>query len=218
MIRNSATALVALSRCRLKNIVRGEIFGDCDEYAILKRLRGNIPMFNRISCAAPFVLVFLVAGCFGTDVRSEANRLLNGEARGQACVVEFKFTDGSFQKAVNERKVVRIPSESGLLGNTYGVADIPGSRDQWIVFHLGYETNPLITRRSRSKDCLPGKVEIQTVADFPLAPNNDSYKLVEFLEVVTIPPELQHLKPYIFDRYRKEAVFQKTDRGWRVAR
>jgi hypothetical protein len=56
-----------------------------------------------------------------------------------------------------------------------------------------------------------------SIADAPFAPNNNSYKVVEFMEIVAVPSELARVAAHVQTRYKKSVVFQKTDRGWRVA-
>lgn len=162
------------------------------------------------------VIAATLAGC-GDLSRSDVERILNGEARGTACVAELQFVDGGFEKAKASGALAFLQAESGLLGHVFKVADLPGG-DRWQVVFLGFEKNPNVTRKLGKNRCLPGKVEVGAIADAPFAPNAKSYKLVEFVEVVSLPPELERIKPHVYTRYSKSTVFQKTDAGWRVAR
>jgi hypothetical protein len=156
----------------------------------------------------------LLSGC---DLsRSDVERILNDQSRGDSCQSNLKFVDGGFANAKSNGKVVLIQNESGFLGQVFKVADLPAG-DRYQVIFLGFETNPLVTRKIQSTVCLPGHVEVTAIADAPFAPIAGSYKLVDFVEVVTLPAELQAIQPYVFLRYSKQAVFQKTDASWRVA-
>lgn len=148
--------------------------------------------------------------------RSDAEQILEGVARGRACVANLQFVDGGFDAAKNSGAIAIIRNESGLLGSVYLVADLPGG-DRWQVVFLGFEKNPNVSRKSQQNLCLPGKAEVTSIADAPFAPGSGSYKLVDFVEVVAIPLELERIKPYVYARYSKREVFQKTDAGWRVA-
>ena len=75
-----------------------------------------------------------------------------------------------------------------------------------------------MSRKNQENVCLPGKVEIVAIADATFAPSSGSYKAVEFVEVVTVPPELERIRSYVYTRYNKSVIFQKTDAGWRVAK
>jgi hypothetical protein len=156
--------------------------------------------------------MFLLTSC-GDLTRSEVERILNGEGRGSACVTGLDFNDGGFERAKASGAFSVL--QGGLLGATLKVADTPDG-DQWQVGCLmGMCAN--ISRKTNANRCLPGKVEVLTIADAPFAPNNASYKIVEFVEVVTVPSELARIAPYVYTRYKKSTMFQKTDRGWRVA-
>lgn len=153
-----------------------------------------------------------LAGC-GDLTRSEAERILNNEGRGSACVTSLNFNEGGFERAKANGAFSVL--QGGLLGATLKVADSPDG-DQWqIGCMMGLCAG--VSRKNRGNLCLPGKVEILTIADAPFAPNNASYKIVEFVEVVAVPPELARIAPYVYTRYTKSTTFQKTDRGWRVA-
>ncbi len=165
---------------------------------------------------AAFFAACALAGCGDELTRGLAEQILNGASRGHACNTDLQFIEGGLEKAKASGALTLLRNESGLLGTAYHASDVPGG-GRWIVFHLGFETNPLLSRRPESKQCLPGHVEITSIADMPFAPGNNSYKVVEYIERVTIPPELARLKGLVFDGYRKSATFQKTDNGWRVA-
>jgi hypothetical protein len=170
-----------------------------------------------IRAGAVTTAALALASCFGDLSRSAAEGILNGESRGAACVSGLDFIDGGFEKAKSSQAISIIRNESGLLGNVFLVASLPGG-DRWHVVHFGFEKNPKVSRKVQSDQCLPGRAEVTTIADAPFAPVAGSYKVVEFVEIVTIPAELERLKPYVFMRYNKSQIFQKTDRGWRVAR
>jgi hypothetical protein len=193
--------------------VRASRGRNADIFCPCGAVMNNPVSFTRI---AAIVAMLILPGC-GDLTRSEVERILNGEGRGHACVTELGFLDDGFEKAKAGNTISFIPSESGFLGSTFKVADLPDG-DRWQVIFLGFEKNPNITRKTKNKLCLPGKVEVLTLADAPFAPPGGSYKIVEYVEVVALPSELERVRPYVYTRYRKQTVFQKTDRGWRVAR
>jgi hypothetical protein len=161
---------------------------------------------------AAIAVTLTLTGCSDLT-RSEAERILDGEARGSACQSRLDFNEGGFAKA----KTIGAFSVIGndLFGTTLKVADAPNG-DQWICLDLAGRCGSV--SRKKQNLCLTGKVEILAIADAPFAPNSGSYKVVEFVEVVTIPQELERIGPYLNTRYKKHVVFQKTDAGWRVTR
>src|SRR5207302_11024113 len=107
-----------------------------------------------------------LASC-GDLTRSEVERILNGEGRGSACVTGVDFNDGSFERA--KAGALFSVVQGGLLGATLKVAD-SSDGDQWQVSCLmGMCAN--ISRKNNTNRCLPGKVELLTIADAPFAPN-----------------------------------------------
>ncbi len=158
---------------------------------------------------------FALAGC-GDLSRSEAKTVLDGVSRGSACQTQLEFMDGGFQKARAAGALNPIPRESGLLGTVFKVSDLPAG-NRWEVIYRGFESNPLVIRKLHGNLCLPGEVEITALSDPPFAPARGSYRVVEFIEHVNLPPELKSIEPYVYVKYRKKIVFQKTDNGWRVA-
>lgn len=157
-----------------------------------------------------------LVSCNDDLTRSEAKRILDGPSRGNACQSEVKFLDDGFQRAKAAGILMLLRNESGLLGTMYKIADLPDG-DRWQAAFLGFEKNPLVTRKLNRNRCLPGQVEITALAPVPFGPQSNSYKEVDFVEVVSLPPELSRLTPYVYLRYSKRTVFQKADNGWRVA-
>jgi hypothetical protein len=108
-----------------------------------------------------------------------------------------------------------VISLAGFVGSTLKIADSPDG-DQWqVACPMGFCGG--VGLKENGSRCLPGHVEVVAVADAPFGTGGGSYKIVDYVWVVSVPPELKHIEPYIYTRYRKSATFQKTDRGWRVA-
>jgi hypothetical protein len=173
-------------------------------------------ILNIVRAGVLLAAAAVLGGCNDDLTRSEAKRILDGPSRGSACQSGLQFLDGAFSRAKAAGILTFMPNESGLLGAMYKLADLPGG-DRWQTAFLGFEKNPMVTRRLNRNLCLPGQVEITALAPVPFGPASDSYKEVDFVEVVSLPPELSRLAPYVYLRYTKKAVFQKTDNGWRVA-
>jgi hypothetical protein len=169
-------------------------------------------ILNKLIRIGVLSAITALSGCNDLS-RSEVERILNNEARGTACVSSLDFTDGGFERA--KASGVSFSAQGGLLSSALKVADTPDG-DQWQVgCMLGLCGG--VGRKNKPNLCLPGQIEVLTIADAPFAPNNGSYKTVDYVEVVKLPAEITHLAPYVYTRYKKSAVFQKTDRGWRVA-
>ncbi len=151
-----------------------------------------------------------LAGCDLTN--SEAERILNSEARGNACVTDLKFTEDGFKKARSDRVVISMPPRIGEAMDRYRLADTIDGQ-----LHDTFGEDSTVSRK-QNNSCLPGKAEVTSITDDPLlgsfAPGR--YKTVNFTEVVDIPPELKRMEPYVYVRYKKSARFQKTDNGWKV--
>jgi hypothetical protein len=174
-------------------------------------------MLQSVARVGVVVAMLTVAGCGDDLTRSEAQRILDGEGRGHACVSRLSFIDGGLEKAVDSGAISLIEgSESMRWGRTYKVSDLPDG-DRWQVAIL-FGRDVRVARQKQANLCIPGNVEIQTIADAPFSPSGGTYKLVEFTEVVNLPSELRPIRDFVFTRYNKQVVFQKTDRGWRVAR
>lgn len=163
--------------------------------------------------------VTCLLGCSDDLSRSSAQAALNGEYRGYACQSSLSFVDGGFKKAdaagliKNQSRNASVDAQlsrlSSGMGPLYLAAAIPGTDDRWIASSQLFE-QPVIYREKKPKGCIPGAAEIALIAEGPLP----SFKLVEFVEVVQLPPELSGLKELVILRYRKEVPFQKTDKGW----
>jgi hypothetical protein len=162
--------------------------------------------------AAIFVQALLLAGC-NDLTRSEAARILDNEGRGHACVSTLDFNEGGFERAKAAGVFSRF--QGGLIGSGITIADTADG-DQWHIACLMGMCGG-IARKNRSNLCIPGRVEVLTLADPPFVQNNGSYKTVEFTEIVDLPPELKRMEQYVYTRYKKSVMFQKTDAGWRVA-
>ncbi len=162
---------------------------------------------------AALSLPFSLTAC-GDLTRSNATAILNGSGFTHACMAQLAFTKDGFSRAQANGVVPKRPSTMGWfgIGNIYKVADLPNGNEWRVVSSFG---GMVVTRKDQQTECLPGHAEVTMIATAPNA-QNDSYKLVDFVEYVDLPPELQMLRPYVYTGYRKEVTFQKTDDGWRV--
>lgn len=167
--------------------------------------------------SAALVVPLALAACGNRDLtRSRAAEILDGPAFSTVCVAQPSFVDGGFQRAQASGAVAAKPSAVGWfgLGNVYKVADLPNG-DEWRAVS-DLSGGMAVLRKSQPLQCFSGHAEITAIADSPIS-QNGSYKLVDFQEVIDLPPELEKLRPYLYLRYQKEANFQKTDDGWRIA-
>jgi hypothetical protein len=155
-----------------------------------------------------------LGGCgdSGHLTRAEAERILNGEGRGYVCVTRLGFTEEGFKKVKASNLIDRTTSK---------VADAPDG-DRWLAFdRIMGDCDPLpnfycVKRMKHPRRCLDGKADILAIADAPFAIGSGSYKVVDYVEIVTPPPELKHIEAFMDNQYAGSIVFQKTDRGWRV--
>jgi hypothetical protein len=174
---------------------------------------GNEMSFVRYLVFALGALISLSA-C-GDLTRTEAARVLNGEARGSACETQLEFAPGGFASA-KERGAFTVVPATVTMAVTLKVADTSDG-DRWqLVCLLNNCTGAKVHRMKNQNRCLPGQVEVRAIAEMPMGGGN--FKQVDYDEVVTVPPELASIAPYVRTRFQKSIVFQKTDRGWRVAR
>jgi hypothetical protein len=153
----------------------------------------------------------LLTGC-GNISRSDAEKILNGTGRGFACAPRLKFLPDGFDQA---RKAGLIPERQGLaaLQMTQKVADAPDG-DFWQI-EMEFMMGVFLGRGKDGRMCIPGTATVTSIADVPFAPSSGSYKLVDFTEVITLPPELEKFRQYVYLQYAKRVVMQKTDGGWR---
>lgn len=162
---------------------------------------------------APLLAAALsLSGC-GDLTRSDAERILNTEARGSACQASLDFVQGGIEKAKTNGV---IPENGRGLGSAIKLA-ATSDGDQWKISCFAF-VGCNVSRISKPNVCLPGKVAIRALADAPAMLCGGNCKQVDFIEIVTLPPELQSLAPYVNTRYEKKLVLQKADSGWRVAR
>jgi hypothetical protein len=152
----------------------------------------------------------LLAGC-GDLTRSDAERILDGDGRSYACETQLQFTETGFEQA-KAQGLFTIDQGSGLLGSSLKVANSPDG-DEWQVSCMMGLCGG-ITLKEHANRCIPGHVEITAIAD--AAPGADSYKEVDYIEVISLPPELKSVEQFVFTRYNKKSILQKTDTGWRA--
>lgn len=167
---------------------------------------------------ALFLLVsVIVSGCGDEFSRSSAQQQLNGDARGSACEASLSFNDGGFDRAraakavVSQRKSVndQLGDLAGGVGSVLFVTTIPNTNDRWLVVTKLFE-DPIVRREKKPRECIPGSAEVTLIVDGPAS----SIKIVEFTETIKLPPELAPIRDYVFLKYRKKALFRKTDKGW----
>lgn len=166
--------------------------------------------------SAALIMPLALAACGNGDLtRSGAEQILNGAAFSSVCVAQPQFIDGAFPKAQAAGVVPARPSTVGWFGmmNVYKIADLPNG-DAWQATTV--MGGVVVVRKSQPNQCFPGHATVTAIADSPTS-QNGSYKLVDFVEYIDLPPELQKLQGYIYTGYKKELTFQKTDDGWRVA-
>lgn len=153
----------------------------------------------------------------GVLTRAYAAQILNGAGRGYACQTGLTFIDGGFDRARTDGVLVKVERGYAGFDSVYRASDLPDG-DMWRVSPKENMFEAAQLSRDKNKlGCLRGSVEVGPIADAPFAPGAGSYKVVEYVEVVELPAELEKMRPYVFTRYEKKAVFQKTDEGWRVA-
>ena len=155
--------------------------------------------------------------------RELAARILNEEGRSFACVSNLTFKEGGFEKAKNqgvimwkEVKTMRELYKFSGDGIEHRLTGLPEA-SPWRVEESAVSA-PRVRRTGGDDKCLSGKAAIRSIADMPFAPSSGSYKEVEFTEFVSLPPELEPLRSYIYTGYDKSVGFQRTDQGWRAQR
>ena len=166
---------------------------------------------RRVMRGGPLAAAILLSAC-GDLGRSDVEQILNGEGRGYACQTTLNFADGGFEKA--RAAGAFSNAQGGLIGASLKVAD-SSDGDQWQVSCLIGMCGG-IGRKTHGNRCLPGHVEVLAIADAPFAQGSGSYKSVDYVEIVDLPPELSRVAAFVYTRYKKSAIFQKTDNGWRV--
>ncbi len=164
---------------------------------------------------AAFSMALALSGCNGDLTRDQAAKTLNNDpaARVAACEMNLTFVEGGFDRAVADSKIKLY--ETLIPGAQVFVADIPGGQDRWVAAFAvqGFPRALVIRPEKYLNRCLPGRAEVTAIVDGPIA----SLKIVEFTEIVSLPPELMHMSNYVHTRYKKKTGFQRTDQGWRIA-